>query len=209
MKKALLFSLLSLFLIQCDVEDTLSDPRLIDVGFGVKNLQQALQKVQFATPKDGKIEELDVKSKDYSEIPAEDSFLVLSFSRLLNGDLIEAIKSEPKREVGRGDYKDKIPVVDGYQPVPGIIKIEKSTDNGVSWAEFGADNYVVSYRPEGGFLPKLDVPIYLNPGPAILIQLAQGKKWPVNEFIKVTLMDKFKNKGGTGVSGSLLFKTKQ
>ncbi len=207
MKRIVLTSFLSLFLLQCAGAGTLSESRLVGAGFGDGDSPQVLKEVLQLEPADidtaEKLAEQIKTLKDSSKMPISGSFVILSFSQILDGDLIETI--ETNHSVGREAYKNKIPVVTGYKQVPGIVKIEASVD-GTAWDMVDVNTYIVSYRAEGGFVPMPDVPVYLNPAPAIRIDLVAKKDWPKG-FIKITLTDKFKNKDGTGVLAHLLLKT--
>ena len=210
MKKIILAGLLSFFLIQCGGKGTFSEPRLVGAGFGMKDKPdfvgespQALKKIaQSILPKpEG---ELTTELTNNYQMPVKGSFIVLSFSQILEGDLIETIVSD--HSVGREAYENKIPVVTDFKQVAGIVEITESAD-GIEWKVVDANFYIVSYRAEGGFVPMPDVPVYLNPGPAIRIDLATGKEWPKNKYILVRLMNKYKNKNGTGIAAIFLLKT--
>lgn len=142
---------------------------LLFMACGQRQLVQPdLITVKFQSP-DKKIENLgiiDYSSINNSQLPLETIKIVqtsgklfLGFSQVLDGSLIE--------QVQQGFKKNEItPILN-----QGILQLWVCDTQGANCIIQPTSGYVVTYRPDGGYIPPSDTPVSEFPVPAIQVEI--------------------------------------
>lgn len=160
-----------------------------------------------------------------TDLPIVDSTLAgpwsffLGFSQFLKGDLIEIVNKNPKN----GQVKD-------FTAKSGSIEVwtcsAKCDDLKTNFSQVLNTDFSLSYRPDGGYVPKSDTPVSDFPPPAIALTFPVLLKLGLTVAIHViadkvantegTFMkqvsdadgNKISTPGGSPVAGTILFQTK-
>ena len=137
---------------------------------------------------------IDIKLDESGLVPVADAgFIILEFNQLLDGNVIETatcelITADKCRLVGEEQYKSKIKVISGFQPKPNAVNVT------VAGQPCSLTDCLVSYRPDGGFVPDPKTPAVDWPNPAIRINFV--KALTVGQIVSVELTTKIQNPDG-------------
>lgn len=208
------------FLLSCS-GDSLQQPDLIGARYQVASGSSAPTT---------KLELLDYYSTDPISLPSvtidgsvtSTQKIFLGFSQFLNGSLIESVT----RNAQTGQIETIKPIPDA-----GIVEVwtcptAKGCTVSANYSQIDKSQFIVSYRPDGGYIPKSDTPVSSFPPPAVAVTWATSlpatsvvavhviaNKLSNTDGVKMAQITDSNGKpvvtpGGSPVAGTVWFQTK-